>query len=105
MPANELFCLLLVDVETRHEHTLPTWVGCALSARADAPYGLRSDAYAPGHCTTWSGPRAAPVDRNCLSRSRQYTGLPGSRQRDCPPNSLKSTRSVRNSAEWFRPFW
>ena len=26
MPANELFCLLLVDVETRHEHTLPTWL-------------------------------------------------------------------------------
>ena len=25
MPANELFRLLLVDVETRHGHTLPTW--------------------------------------------------------------------------------
>jgi hypothetical protein len=27
---------------------------------------------APGHGTTWSGPRAAQVHRSCLSRSRQY---------------------------------
>ena len=49
-----------------------------------------SDAYAPGHCTTWSGPRAAQVDRNCLSRSRQYTGLPRGPSRQC---------------RLLRPFW
>ena len=56
-------------------------MGRALSAEADAPYGLRCDADAPGHCTTWSGLRAAQVDRSCLSRSRQHTGLPVPRSR------------------------
>ena len=47
-------------------------MGRALSAGADAPYGQKMRRLdAPGHGTTWSGPRAARVHRSDPARSRQ----------------------------------